>query len=202
MFKGEHEELNKICRNVYDLTKKKSDFVNALKSHSSVVAFYHVESAYLEGFKSCLNRYNEEIDIWTIMTWDPSCINVYFDNPAFMHQFLHERLVKISNPKKLPNKVLAKMIRIRLDKALKLADHYNLRGSIRLTVGSQPVRIIDLETTDKKQDLQQWIHDVKQNFPYDSEFTQLEAFLMRNDVDDEITQEACRNAVIKEVADQ
>jgi hypothetical protein len=115
------KELTSLLSTAYELSKKKSDFFLQVKNHPSVAAHCTMGSAYGTGFKKCLKLYAPNKRITKVALYSGlGSDDLFVDDRAGFVSFLNESIAKArSVPKKpTPAKVVAKMVALRIKRAL------------------------------------------------------------------------------------
>lgn len=117
-YRGDDRELQKLAREVYDASSKKSKFLKSIEYHSSVVGFSNLSPDYNKGFQQAWERHSQQ-DIWSVDVYTSlGSVTYMVSNPADLKSFLKSQLHEIFNPTKIQSpKVLAKMMAVRLVRA-------------------------------------------------------------------------------------
>ncbi len=127
---GEHRELAALVKMAYDSVPSKSQFVAALTQHSSVAGRCGAGSEYVRGYLACLARWRPDAEVWQVPLWSSiGSETLQVEDVASMRAFLESEIEKVrSADKPIPQKVLAKMVGVRIDRALREAKRR--RGSV------------------------------------------------------------------------
>lgn len=224
MHHGEDKELAQLLAEVYDQVRVKTEFVNKIKSHSSVATNADVASSYHLGFREALAIFAPNVDVWevTFLNGVGSVTLQVWDRDALRALILEEKsgIVPVRPP---PPKVLAKMIALRLNRAVEKAKEYHRyaltrqqnypsyiescekRGDVasaeRLKKEmAEPIPnfIQDMLTTTKAS-LREWSVEMDGACPGHKLFKDLRVFLDREEVTEETVRIACDMVVVQEV---
>jgi hypothetical protein len=224
MHHGKDEELAKLLAEVYDQVHIKTEFVNKVKSHSSVCTSSDPSSSFHLGFREALAIFAPNVDVWevvfpngvgsvTLQVWDRDALRA----------FILEEKSGVTPAKAPPPKVLAKMIAMRLNRAVEKAKEYHRcyinrynylplhiescekRGDtvsaerLRKEMAESPPNYIQDMLTTTKASLRQWSVEMQGACPGHKIFKDLRVFLDREEVTEEIVRIACDMVVVQEV---
>ena len=232
------KEATELLAKAYGLAKKKTEFVDRLHKLPYVVATCHLESNYGDGFRKCLDLYASHVPI--VMVGLVSGLgpeNLFISDRAAFVAHLNDFIASVHAipSKPTPSKVVAKMVALRIKKALSNAKNRQTsfdteRKSLQLNLDSNNEKAwaqnnpaqqqiyrnnwirrlteikdypkLDMTTADKAAVLAWMASCYKPEFEWTQPvavYTELEKFLGRPDVTEEMVRMAFDMILVDEV---
>ena len=229
MHLGEEDGLNKLIEEAYGAAPTKTEFMDSVKTHPSVITHCSIGSSFMDGYKDCLSRFSPETDTWTVRVCSTLGSEALLVGDAeAMRAPVRELLASYRRPARpTPEKVLAKMAALRLEKVLEAVranqafvdrDRKDLEkrledpkwgtvdgkdlhrdGTLRRIREMQDWPLPDLAATDR-QALVAWCRSCKsRDGGKQTLYQELENVLMREDATEEVLRTACNAVLVKEV---
>jgi hypothetical protein len=223
MYLGDEDGLNRLIEEAYGAAPVKTDFLDSVKGHPSVVTHCSAGSAFMEGYKDCLAKHRPELDVWTVKLLSSlGSEDVLVGDAEAVRAHVQGLLAQYRRPAKpTPAKVLTKMVTLRLEKVLEKAKAGQAqvdrdRKSLTEVRDQQEdaeqkrgfqVRIDELAdwgipdfSAATRQELVAWGRACSARaWEGKAVYQDLENVLLREDLDEESLRAACDTLVVKDV---
>ena len=154
----------------------------------------NASDAFEAGFKSCLEKFAPDLEVWSVQIWTPKCVTLQVQNRDSLEEWVKSRIQEAIKPEpwgnpSLPRSVLVKMVHKRILRAKNLS-----------TVGRFEWARVDFKTCtiESLTELCNTISSSPNTFNT-KQTIELMKFINRSDVDESILRSACDLLLIEEV---